>query len=641
MANLQYIGARYVPKFYLNPDDQSNNWKADVDYEALMIVTYNNDSYTSKVPVPKNIGNPADNPLYWACTTKYTAAIMALQTTVANQGVAIDELILKDAEFAQYISYVLTDCAYFDTVRRVGTKHYYNDGSVGPAVYGSHQGLCKAINTYLTMLIPIERYYNATDITNLAVIVEMDSQFHEIRRSTPIKLYHGRNMIYHNNRIYVYANSEGTTSTVVNKIVIVNYDDLSIITEIDLPDYNGGCFLFIKDDYLYTGSPTHIEKRTLDGSVIEHTDLTDKNLPAFHSVKPYRNGYVGTVNSPNGIYILDDKYNIVKILNVQPDMLYDGELKDIAVDNDDIYVAQNGRTYVRLTTAEYTEVYANIFKFNPYKNVLESADRYKLSDTYSKQPRAVVNAATTDSNQNGTEDHPFATVMMAIHYGFKEILCNDSEVTEYVLTGANMDVWIRGQDKTKTIILVDTLLHCTLSGHTFTFEHGLRDNNLTDSILNLYDITYNVGVYARNCILNCDISTNVYENETDTNMLLYMSGSPKSSNQKYRIAANSDRIALPFDGLSSKGIYMFRTRANYGGHAFVFKGWSYGNGDFTTPYYSCTEYGSALHELVLRLEFTVNSDNEFVVTATFGYLDGVAIDVTDVTFDRIALVHII
>lgn len=84
MANLQYIGARYVPKFYLNPDDNSNDWKSGVLYEALTIVTYNNDSYTSKITVPASVGNPIDNPAYWACTTKYTAALMALQTIVGN-----------------------------------------------------------------------------------------------------------------------------------------------------------------------------------------------------------------------------------------------------------------------------------------------------------------------------------------------------------------------------------------------------------------------------------------------------------------------------------------------------------------------------------------------------------------------------
>ena len=92
MANLQYIGARYVPKFFLNPDDQSNDWKSGVQYEALMIVTYNNDSYTSKEVVPANIGDPASNPEYWACTTRYTAALQALQTTVGQNSTDIASL---------------------------------------------------------------------------------------------------------------------------------------------------------------------------------------------------------------------------------------------------------------------------------------------------------------------------------------------------------------------------------------------------------------------------------------------------------------------------------------------------------------------------------------------------------------------
>lgn len=98
MANLQYIGARYVPKFYFNPDDSSNDWKSGVLYEALTIVTYNNDSYTSKITVPESVGNPTDNPQYWACTTKYTAALQALQTTVGDHENRIDTLEANDAK---------------------------------------------------------------------------------------------------------------------------------------------------------------------------------------------------------------------------------------------------------------------------------------------------------------------------------------------------------------------------------------------------------------------------------------------------------------------------------------------------------------------------------------------------------------
>ena len=66
----QYVGARYVPKF-ASPVE----WAADTSYEALTIVTFNNASYTSKIQVPPTVGNPANNPKYWALTGNYNAQV--------------------------------------------------------------------------------------------------------------------------------------------------------------------------------------------------------------------------------------------------------------------------------------------------------------------------------------------------------------------------------------------------------------------------------------------------------------------------------------------------------------------------------------------------------------------------------------
>ena len=66
----QYVGARYVPKF---ADPVA--WASGTSYEAMTIVTYNNSSYTSKIPVPATVGNPADNPDYWALTGNYNAQV--------------------------------------------------------------------------------------------------------------------------------------------------------------------------------------------------------------------------------------------------------------------------------------------------------------------------------------------------------------------------------------------------------------------------------------------------------------------------------------------------------------------------------------------------------------------------------------
>lgn len=70
MAIRNYVGARYVPKF-ANPVE----WQANTSYEAMVIVTYNKSSYTSKIPVPPTVGNPAENSTYWVLTGNYNAQV--------------------------------------------------------------------------------------------------------------------------------------------------------------------------------------------------------------------------------------------------------------------------------------------------------------------------------------------------------------------------------------------------------------------------------------------------------------------------------------------------------------------------------------------------------------------------------------
>ena len=79
MAIRNYVGARYVPKFA-----DPIGWQANTSYEAMVIVTYNNSSYTSKIPVPRTVGNPAENSKYWALTGNYNAQIEEYRKTTAE-----------------------------------------------------------------------------------------------------------------------------------------------------------------------------------------------------------------------------------------------------------------------------------------------------------------------------------------------------------------------------------------------------------------------------------------------------------------------------------------------------------------------------------------------------------------------------
>lgn len=84
MATAQYIGARYVPLFFTNPDDSSNNWKSGIAYDPLTIVSDLNQSYTSKIPVPATVGRPSENPTYWVLTGAYSAQVEQYRQEVAE-----------------------------------------------------------------------------------------------------------------------------------------------------------------------------------------------------------------------------------------------------------------------------------------------------------------------------------------------------------------------------------------------------------------------------------------------------------------------------------------------------------------------------------------------------------------------------
>jgi len=70
-----FIGKRYVPKVIGDWDNSKNT-----SYEALSVVLYGGDSYTSKQDVPKGID--ITNVLFWVKSSNYNAQIATLQSTV-------------------------------------------------------------------------------------------------------------------------------------------------------------------------------------------------------------------------------------------------------------------------------------------------------------------------------------------------------------------------------------------------------------------------------------------------------------------------------------------------------------------------------------------------------------------------------
>ena len=81
LINRQYVGARYVPKVM-------GVWNKALQYEALSIVTYEGNSFTSKIPVPPNID--ISNGTYWVNTGNYNAQVEAYRTETLQLKTALN-----------------------------------------------------------------------------------------------------------------------------------------------------------------------------------------------------------------------------------------------------------------------------------------------------------------------------------------------------------------------------------------------------------------------------------------------------------------------------------------------------------------------------------------------------------------------
>ena len=74
----RYIGARYVPVF-------AGDWDQTREYEALTVVQYQGDSYTSKMYVP--VGIAINNTQYWIKSANFNQQVAAMGSRIdALQG---------------------------------------------------------------------------------------------------------------------------------------------------------------------------------------------------------------------------------------------------------------------------------------------------------------------------------------------------------------------------------------------------------------------------------------------------------------------------------------------------------------------------------------------------------------------------
>ena len=190
MANRQYIGARYVPKFYEGTN--GNNWDRGVTYDPLTVVTYLRDSYTSKKPVPNTIGDPAHNSEYWAHTGAYNAQVEAYREEVME----IADYVAEQAGKSQAYK-----CESFQPYAQVlpSDATYTSENNI------SAQGFCVAKDGDLKPLMLFQCFTDTSVNNNGGIFIYNVLSGHTLAARKGLSIGHANDATYnsHNGHFYV------------------------------------------------------------------------------------------------------------------------------------------------------------------------------------------------------------------------------------------------------------------------------------------------------------------------------------------------------------------------------------------------------------------------------------------------------
>ena len=166
MATRQYVGARYVPK-YFDDGTGDNSWKPNIPYEALTIVTRLNGTYTSKIPVPASVGAPEENPHYWVLSASYNAQFEEYRQLVERYMTEVQGVV-EDVEELDGRIDGLED-GYYVNVVKVGADP--------TGATDSTQAIQTALNTGKVVIFPKGTYIcNSANIPSNRTLIGYEAE---------------------------------------------------------------------------------------------------------------------------------------------------------------------------------------------------------------------------------------------------------------------------------------------------------------------------------------------------------------------------------------------------------------------------------------------------------------------------------
>lgn len=471
----EYIGARYVPVF-------AGDWDNTKEYEPLMIVSYQGNSYTSKTFVPKNVD--INDTTYWALTGNYNAQVEAYRQEVADLNDEFndnDKLHTISKNVVNAINENMANAIFMSKryarrdSRPDGQASFYMDGyiySVG--------------DDYVNNKVNVSKYN--TDMV-LVSHAELDINGHP------------NALIGLNGRLYI-VDSDNHDIIIVNALTL---DYIDTITDFRSYNISG---ISISDDNIYLlGS--NVYKLSLSFELEKTINLNTINLSPF-AVRQTLLVYKGL------IYVIYNQPNVLVIYNMEGERIackyigsgngfypY-GEIESLFVMNDDII----------MSTSIYTTTTGTLTSFVQYfiTNINQAiSNQERVGQPTPNSLTMVVDNTNPPATKNpdGSVDNPFTSLYEAFNVlnyqiklgtnytdiGISGDYSNTNEVIE--MSNASFSIH-QGVDVKIPYLRLHNCNVILYGGSYGTIKAFGSKINLQDVIISEFDVNY--------CTINCGAS---------------------------------------------------------------------------------------------------------------------------------------
>lgn len=289
-----YVGLRYVPFIY-------GEWDKTKEYESLVVVLYNGDSYISKRPVP--INTEITNEEYWVKTSDFNAQLANVQSDIDEMQELINESNNKICEINSFQAQQTYNDFYYQNYKEKVCQNIVSYLARTPFTK-SVTGLFKDGDLNIVMTYtPSKTYFGYTDPSITATYT--DTQ--EIDSITYKNMYldcgafvglitRGRDYL-NSPYYYNFTTADPSEATTEEKCLekfneISSFDMLGYTTISSMGNVmdSGGCYLL---DFatLYASTPNTINKDLISnfrtGDLIflgRKSSVTDLNYRGLHHV---------------------------------------------------------------------------------------------------------------------------------------------------------------------------------------------------------------------------------------------------------------------------------------------------------------------------------------------------------------------